>query len=485
MKLNWRALAVLVALCPAAVSRAQAADIPFGVLLSEQAQASFTLVGAGARAGGMGGAFTAMADDATAASFNPAGLAQLIEPEASVVASYRRQKDRFVDFTSSDQVPVLALTDSSLDFDRTDLNFASITLPFHAFGRLWCAQVSTHELVDFTYSGSREFLETEANGTPLFRLRQSSEQTGGIRVHSASLALAATERALVGVTLNRWRGEWTYSSLNAEAPVATLNEEKFLFRQSNHLTGWNADFGLLLRYPRLNVGLRYQMPFRAAYEFRSALETDLPTPLRPSGRTRTHLHWPGTLTAGIAWKPADRWTTSVDWSRTDWSHLSFAPASGGDKLNFFDLQTAGRTGASEVSTWRLGTEVLFFVGDAVVPLRFGGFREPQPARDPVTGGRMVTTGYSLGLGVKRGAVSFDLAAVLSSSKTRISRFLEPDEISSGVLRATSVGRRERSEISALASLIVQVPEGSKLSRVLHRLFIGPLSEPLPVPDAVP
>ena len=42
-------------------------------------------LGSGARAYGMGGAFLARADDATAASWNPAGLSYLRVPELSLV----------------------------------------------------------------------------------------------------------------------------------------------------------------------------------------------------------------------------------------------------------------------------------------------------------------------------------------------------------------------------------------------------------------
>jgi len=45
-------------------------------------------VGSGARAVGMGGAFIGVADDATAASWNPAGLIQLEKPEVSIVGEY-------------------------------------------------------------------------------------------------------------------------------------------------------------------------------------------------------------------------------------------------------------------------------------------------------------------------------------------------------------------------------------------------------------
>jgi hypothetical protein len=42
--------------------------------------ADFLLIGSGARSEGMGGAFTAVADDVNALTFNPAGLALLKYP---------------------------------------------------------------------------------------------------------------------------------------------------------------------------------------------------------------------------------------------------------------------------------------------------------------------------------------------------------------------------------------------------------------------
>ena len=55
-------------------------------------------VGSGARAIGMGSAFIAVADDATAASWNPAGLTQLRKPEVSFVLSYNKLGE---DYSSS------------------------------------------------------------------------------------------------------------------------------------------------------------------------------------------------------------------------------------------------------------------------------------------------------------------------------------------------------------------------------------------------
>ncbi len=60
-------------------------------------------VGSGARALGMGGAFIAVADDATAASWNPGGLVQLERPELSAVGEgfYRAENNKFADHPES------------------------------------------------------------------------------------------------------------------------------------------------------------------------------------------------------------------------------------------------------------------------------------------------------------------------------------------------------------------------------------------------
>lgn len=81
------------------------ACFPPGALANESAQLIFTphfsLANPGARSLGLGGAFTALADDATAALANPAGLDQLAEPEVSVEgrqrsATARRSRGRIV-----------------------------------------------------------------------------------------------------------------------------------------------------------------------------------------------------------------------------------------------------------------------------------------------------------------------------------------------------------------------------------------------------
>lgn len=460
-----------VSLAPRA--HAQPASLPFGLIVSEQAQTSFTLVGAGARAGGMGGAFTALADDATAASFNPAGLAQLLVPEASAVVDFSRHTDEYRSFLSYDQVPVLGLTDSTVEFDRAAFNFASVTVPFELFSKRFAFQLSTQRLVDFTYEGTRQFEEVDGEGNPLFLLEQSSLQSGSIRLYSGSLAFQPTQRTLVGVTVNRWDGRWDMASTNTEQSVAAGSEpESFTYSQSNRLTGWNVDLGLLLRYPSFNVGVRYRTPFDADYDFSASLETNIETPLSPLPTTTTKLHWPGTLNVGVAIKPSDTLVLALDWGRTDWSEMVF-DVPGAGHVNFFDLKSPEETNAGTSDDWHAGAEYLFFSGKTVVPVRAGWFREPQPATDAVTGDRIVQTGFSFGTGVKSGWWAIDASLRYSSATAQVSRFLEADEIASGNLRATSQGELARKTWMAFLSVIVQIPSGSPPARALHEIFVGP------------
>ena len=79
----------LVALSLAVATAARAQEI------------SLNRPGSGARAAGMGNAFIAVADDGTAASWNPAGLSQLRKSEFSLVYSASRRNQTRNDHSTS------------------------------------------------------------------------------------------------------------------------------------------------------------------------------------------------------------------------------------------------------------------------------------------------------------------------------------------------------------------------------------------------
>lgn len=84
----------------------------------------------GARALGMGGAFLGLADDASAAEANPAGLTILRKPEVSIeVRNYLEQQL----FTTSGTFPEVERTAFTNHSDRAVLTFASAVFPIRNF----------------------------------------------------------------------------------------------------------------------------------------------------------------------------------------------------------------------------------------------------------------------------------------------------------------------------------------------------------------
>ena len=98
--------------------------------------------GSGARALGVAGAFTAVADDATAASWNPAGLIQLERPEVS----FMLRETRVVQEHHMDLDTFSVGEDK---FDDRNLNYLSAVCPFRLADRNFVFSMNYQEAYDF------------------------------------------------------------------------------------------------------------------------------------------------------------------------------------------------------------------------------------------------------------------------------------------------------------------------------------------------
>lgn len=466
--------AAALAVPPAAPAQTDPSLDAFGLLVAEQSRPSFVVLGAGARAAGMGGAFTALADDASAASFNPAGLALLVRPEASLVVDSRSRSDRHSGFTNVEDGVLEVYAPSSTSFDASGLNFASATYPFVAGGRNLSLQFSYHRLVDFTFDGNRRFEEHLADGTPVARLSQQVDQSGDLSTLSLAAAYQLTQRMSLGLTVSRWSGDWSFSTRLREEAAAGGSEE-LRYRQVNDWQGWNATGGILLRYRYLNVGAAARSGFDGDFQVSSELDTTFATPFEPTSRFSGTLRWPASWTVGVALKPRDTWFVTADYSEFDWDDMEIRGLPGGP-VNFFDLRPEEETQARHAGQWRFGTEYTFFPGRHLVALRGGWFVEPRPVPRGPDEEKSAIRGACLGIGWKRGPVSLDVAYQHTMSTLERLELVDPETVATGRVEAQAVGEVDVDEDRLFLSVLYQFESSRTLRRLFHFLFVGPLAD---------
>ena len=171
--------------------------------LDTAASVGVSLPAGSARPAAMGGAFTAVADDPSAAAWNPAGVAQLKRPEVSI--SY----DRFtVDLLSSAG-------------DYSHVGFASITFPFKAL------------TTQLTYRKLSTFPEITSSQSQLL-------PAGDIYDYSLSAAGTILGRLSVGVSVHHLDSDSEMNLISVEDGVSSSDRVEFAF------SDLQLAFGLLL-----------------------------------------------------------------------------------------------------------------------------------------------------------------------------------------------------------------------------------------------
>ena len=159
-------------------------------------------VGSGARAVAMGGAFTAVADDATAIMWNPAGLTRLAVPEASVVM---RANTTAFDLASTEEFLDAYKANSSTN---DALNFASLVYPM----RLGPISIVTGVAYRTIHDWERELVGERSYSDDfgsLLEITETIKRGGGINAISPSAAIELIRGLSVGATYNILQGSLT------------------------------------------------------------------------------------------------------------------------------------------------------------------------------------------------------------------------------------------------------------------------------------
>lgn len=397
-----RAKGILAAACLTAAAAAHAQGGPLG---SDRAvPPTPTPVGAGARPAGMANAFVAIADDASAASWNPAGLVQLERPEVSIVGEFWSTRD---DFRSNVQPEIGGMH----AFDDTSLNFLSFVYPIPRpmWGRNAVLSLSYQRRFDFERQFDARLITAQGapGGLVLGQdTRLDFTQSGGLGALSASVAFELTKTLSLGATLNLFRSDlfgpngWEQTtrvdSLFTAGSSLSLSRG-YSREEYEDIRGESVTLGALWHATnKLSLGLRYDSTLKADAHYDS-VDNELrlvPNPAMPivvnaaTSDEERELRFPDTWTLGLAYRMNDRLTMSMDISRTDWDKAWLKTAAG-KRFSLVDGSEFDNpfrhTDLDPAYAVRLGAEYVFIPKergetlDYLWSLRGGVFMEQEPA----------------------------------------------------------------------------------------------------------
>lgn len=378
---TWRNIAVAVLVCVFGMDSPAFADLL-------EIPSSFHPVGSGARALGMGGAFIAVADDATAASWNPGGLIQLERPEISLVldATHRIERNEFALHPEADGRETVSLA---------SLNYLSTAYPFTILGRDMVVSLSYQRLFDFTRQWSFS-LDQIADDGSIFHDDIDYRQDGALSAVGLAWAVEITPLLSVGVTLNRWDDDLSPNEWEQEivmtghhdiAGHAITTYDRRVNRYA--FSGTNANIGLLWRIDTdLTLGAVLKTPFEAALHYQrssstmvafgdsaeSASEYDI---RQSEGKT---LVMPLSFGLGLAWQITRTMRVALDVYRTEWDDFVLRDASGNETspITGTSLDEADIGPTHQV---RVGFEYLYITDDLILPITPACFTIPPRPRE--------------------------------------------------------------------------------------------------------
>jgi long-subunit fatty acid transport protein len=424
--------AAFLVLVLSATRAAQAQQEPVGDdPIDIPGQQNLTL-GSGARAYGMGGAFLARADDATAASWNPAGLSYLRAPELSLVGVFNS-------FTTVDGLDNDSLKGTSIDF-------AAFTWPVGAGEVRGAVQLSYQRAISFDGTRHVDDYGDEPVDFQLIRV-DDGVSDGGFDVVALGSGLRFSRHLRAGFTVNRWLNGYA-QSLERNLYNLPTNRPRRHFDLDFRPSGWSFNLGLIVSpIDTLNLAAVYKTPFTANVSLERARRDYFGAPEDPDEITSNAfssnavgLDFPSSYGFGLSWRVRETLTLSADYTRSDWSsarirdyfEVRFTPASDAEgnpaqppppvffeELQYPTLKTvpdpddpndpALLFAQQDAEQIRAGVEWVLIKGRLKIPLRAGYFNDRQIA--PVGGETVRFSGVTAGTGLILGALQLDFAWV--------------------------------------------------------------------------
>lgn len=343
----------------------------------------FSFANPGARSMGLGGAFAALADDATAAFANPAGLVQLIEPELSVEGRSWSYDTPFVqggravgEPTGAGVDTVSGLRRGVSSSDGTGIPFSSLVYPADR----WSIAVYRHTWADFRLASQIDGLFGVVDGE-LDRSEDIRARTE-VRVVNTGLAGAyeITEKLSVGLGVAYFESEMgSFSAEFVQDEDAFFERATFApelldttYSHQAKSSGFSLHAGFLWRAsPQWSLGGYYRQGPRMTLRVIEIVgpaddEADAGTIELDAG---SPLNLPDVFGLGVAFRTRDgAWTVSGEWTRVEYSSIT-------EDLDA-EIFPPGQIELADGDELHLGLEYVLVQWQPVLGLRLGAWRDP-------------------------------------------------------------------------------------------------------------
>jgi len=391
-------------LAPAAVS-GQEAVVPL----------QFSFSDPGARSMGFGGAFVALADDATAAFSNPAGLTQLLKPEISIEGRRWSYSSPFTEHGRVENLPsgfgidtTVGLRTATSEDDLTGLSFLSLVYPKEN----WSLAFFRHEYANFEFLSETQGLFYGGSTCCQDRFWDQRSQTDmDILSYGLSAAYRISERFDLGLGVVYYDASfvsdvevflWDEDTIpsvfapNSYLPDRMVFGERIDFDDAD----WAFTAGFLWRLSEsFSVGGVYrqapEVDVGVTLTAGHAIDLGVP-PDEVFRQESAKLELPSLYGLGFAYRaPNGRLTVTFQWDRVEYSSIV-------DSLKIDD-----RT-IDDVDELHLGVEYVFLDSTPIIALRFGTWLDPdhqmRATSDVVLARALLPRGedemhYSAGIGV--------------------------------------------------------------------------------------
>ena len=347
----------------------------------------FNFSNPGARSMALGGAFVALADDATAAFANPAGLIQLVRPEISLELRRRDYSTPYTEGGRASGSPT-GLGIDTVDGIRTSFsNETTSGLSFLSFvypGSKWSLAIYRHQLADFMVRTELNglFGDTEDGGTRR-ELDQVTSTDFEIINNGVSGALELSESLSLGFGISYFVGSIDVSGsgyLVDRFPETFWEPNSFLadrvFETSQFVSessDWGINAGILWRFAE---GWRLGGVYRQGPDLGYTIANRAgPAHWEPEGSdtgsvSGLRISIPDVYGVGVAYRsPSGNVTVGFEWDRVEYSVIM--ETLGSELVDVTDL------GLDDADELHLGFEYVFLESTPLIAVRAGLWRDPD------------------------------------------------------------------------------------------------------------